>query len=571
MNSIIARFFAAIFFLFFTINVTGQETTPIEGTWIFNSSQIENNSPATPFTLDSISFEQQNYKYFTGVDSLNAQGKFIVQGDFIALYPNTIDAQINKFDLKKVNGDSLLIKNNDISYTFLLKKEVLPSSNVEIKNDLGFSLESFYRGVIGIIFILGLCFLLSKNRKKIDWRLVIVGITLQIVFAISVLKFESVAYVFDAISTGVVRFLAVSEAGAEFVFGNLIDANGNWGYIFAFKVLPTIIFFSAFTSLLYYLGILQKVVYVLAWIMSKTMRLSGAESLAAAANIFIGQTEAPLVVKPYLEKMTKSEILCLMVGGMATIAGGVLAAFIGFLGGESEAQQILFTKHLLTASIMSAPAAIVIAKMLYPEDKSTDVDRSLKVSKDKIGSNILDAISRGTTDGLKLAVNVGAMLLVFTALIAVVNFGLKDIIGEYSGLNSVIAESSNGRYDGFSMQYILGNLFAPIAWIIGVHTDDIVLVGQLLGEKTILNEFIAYGSLKDLKEAGKIMHPKSIIIATYALCGFANFASIGIQIGGIGVLAPSQRKTLAAFGIKALIGGTCAALLTATIAGMLFG
>lgn len=416
-----------------------------------------------------------------------------------------------------------------------------------------------------------MCFLLSKNKKKIDWRLVIVGITLQIVFAISVLKFESVAYVFDAISTGVVRFLAVSEAGAEFVFGNLIDANGNWGYIFAFKVLPTIIFFSAFTSLLYYLGILQKVVYVLAWIMSKTMRLSGAESLAAAANIFIGQTEAPLVVKPYLDKMTKSEILCLMVGGMATIAGGVLAAFIGFLGGESEAQQILFTKHLLTASIMSAPAAIVIAKMLYPEDTTTDVDRSLKVSKDKIGSNILDAISRGTTDGLKLAVNVGAMLLVFTALIAVVNFGLKDIIGEYTGLNSIIADSSGGRYDGFSMQYILGNLFAPIAWLIGVHTDDIVLVGQLLGEKTILNEFIAYGSLKDLKEAGKIMHPKSIIIATYALCGFANFASIGIQIGGIGVLAPSQRKTLAAFGIKALIGGTCAALLTATIAGMLFG
>jgi CNT family concentrative nucleoside transporter len=305
--------------------------------------------------------------------------------------------------------------------------------------------------------------------------------------------------------------------------------------------------------------------------MSKTMRLSGAESLAAAANIFIGQTEAPLVVKPYLEKMTKSEMLCLMVGGMATIAGGVLAAFIGFLGGESEAQQILFTKHLLTASIMSAPAAIVIAKMLYPEEDKTKIDRSLNVSKDKIGSNILDAISRGTTDGLKLAVNVGAMLLVFTALIAVVNFGLKDLIGEYTGLNTIIESSSNGRYDGFSMQYILGNLFAPIAWVIGVHTDDIVLVGQLLGEKTILNEFIAYGSLKDLKEAGKIMHPKSIIIATYALCGFANFASIGIQIGGIGVLAPGQRKTLAAFGIKALIGGTCAALLTATIAGMLFG
>lgn len=570
MYSYLTRFFTVLAFLCFSITATAQEATPLEGTWTLDSSKVDATSGVLPHQLDSISFNNQNFSYFTSVDSLNASGKFIVQGDFIALYPETENAAIKKFDLLKINSDSLSLKNNRVTYNFLVKKAVA-SSNVQIKNDLGFNFQSFYRGIIGVLFILGLCFVLSKNKRKIDWRLVIVGITLQVVFAISVLKFESVAYVFDAISTGVVKFLNVSEAGAEFVFGNFIDSSGNWGYVFAFKVLPTIVFFSAFTSLLYYLGILQKVVYVLAWIMSKTMRLSGAESLAAAANIFIGQTEAPLVVKPYLEKMTKSEILCLMVGGMATIAGGVLAAFIGFLGGDDEAQQILFTKHLLTASIMSAPAAIVIAKMLFPEENTADVDRSLKVSKDKIGSNILDAISRGTTDGLKLAVNVGAMLLVFTALIAVVNFGLKDLIGEYSGLNAIIESSSNGRYDGFSMQYILGNLFAPIAWVIGVHSDDIVLVGQLLGEKTILNEFIAYGSLKDLKEAGKIMHPKSIIIATYALCGFANFASIGIQIGGIGVLAPGQRKTLAAFGIKALIGGTCAALLTATIAGMLFG
>ena len=570
MISFLSRFFTALTFIGFSFIANAQDNTPIEGTWALHSATADDLSQATPLQLDSISFHKQNYKYYTGIDSLNSSGRFILQGDFIALYPNEPLIELKQFDLEKVNGDSLLLKNKSVTYTFLIKKKIA-SSNVQISNELGFNLESFYRGILGILFILGLCFVLSKNKRKIDWRLVIVGITLQIVFAISVLKFESVAYIFDAISTGVVRFLAVSEAGAEFVFGNFIDTSGNWGYVFAFKVLPTIVFFSAFTSLLYYLGILQKVVYVLAWIMSKTMRLSGAESLAAAANIFIGQTEAPLVVKPYLEKMTKSEMLCLMVGGMATIAGGVLAAFIGFLGGESEAQQILFTKHLLTASIMSAPAAIVIAKMLYPEEDKTKIDRSLNVSKDKIGSNILDAISRGTTDGLKLAVNVGAMLLVFTALIAVVNFGLKDLIGEYTGLNSIIESSSNGRYDGFSMQYILGNLFAPIAWVIGVHTDDIVLVGQLLGEKTILNEFIAYGSLKDLKEAGKIMHPKSIIIATYALCGFANFASIGIQIGGIGVLAPGQRKTLAAFGIKALIGGTCAALLTATIAGMLFG
>ncbi|WP_394805721.1 NupC/NupG family nucleoside CNT transporter [Nonlabens ulvanivorans] len=312
-------------------------------------------------------------------------------------------------------------------------------------------------------------------------------------------------------------------------------------------------------------------VYVFAWVMSKTMRLSGAESLAAAANIFIGQTEAPLVVKPYLDKMTKSEILCLMVGGMATIAGGVLAAFIEFLGGTDPIAKAEFARHLITASIMSAPAAIVMAKMLFPETDTDKIDRKLDISKEKIGSNVLDAISRGTTDGLKLAVNVGAMLLVFTAIIAVVNWFLGDLIGAPSGLNDLIVDATDGRYQKFSMQYILGNLFAPIAWIIGVPAADIVAVGQLLGEKTILNEFFAYASLSKLKAAGVLTNYRSIVISTYALCGFANFASIGIQIGGIGVLAPSQRKTLAAFGIKALIGGTCAALLTATIAGMLFG
>lgn len=572
MNSMTIRFFVSLFLLSFSFTALAQEATPLEGSWILGATALNGSTTALTSQIDSITFKNQNYKLYSAIDSLNSEGKFMVQGDFIALYPTDKQEAMNQLDLVKLTSDSLTIKANGNIYDFIARKELaIASTNMEIPKDIGFSFQSFYRGVIGMLFILGFCFLLSKNKKKIDWKLVAVGVTLQLVFALAVLKFESVAYVFDAISTGVVKFLNVSEAGAEFVFGNFIDPSGSWGYVFAFKVLPTIVFFSAFTSLLYYLGILQKVVYVLAWIMSKTMRLSGAESLAAAANIFIGQTEAPLVVKPYLDKMTKSEMLCLMIGGMATIAGGVLAAFIGFLGGESEAQQILFTKHLLTASIMSAPAAIVIAKMLYPEDDEINIDRSLKVSKDKIGSNILDAISRGTTDGLKLAVNVGAMLLVFTALIAVVNFGLKDLLGEYTGLNSIIESSSNGRYDGFSMQYILGNVFAPVAWIIGVHIDDIVLIGQLLGEKTILNEFIAYGSLKDLKEAGKIMHPKSIIIATYALCGFANFASIGIQIGGIGVLAPSQRKTLAEFGIKALIGGTCAALLTATIAGMLFG
>jgi CNT family concentrative nucleoside transporter len=456
---------------------------------------------------------------------------------------------------------------------FGFSQEASETSNIALSNvnQPQVTFESMYRGIIGIVFIFGIGFAFSANRKKIDWRLVVIGVSLQITFATLFILVDEVAMVFKWIADLVVEFLAVSEQGAQFVFGGLVDPSQSMGYIFAFKVLPTIIFFSAFTSLLYYLGILQKIVFVFAWVMSKTMRLSGAESLAAAANIFIGQTEAPLVVKPYLEKMTKSEMLCLMVGGMATIAGGVLAAFIEFLGGTDPETKAIFAQHLITASIMSAPAAIVMAKMLYPETNPETIDRKLDISKEKIGSNVLDAISRGTTDGLKLAVNVGAMLLVFTAIIAVVNWFLGDLIGDTTGLNDLIVETTQGRYEKFSMQYILGNLFAPVAWVIGVPSDDIVAVGQLLGEKTILNEFFAYASLSKLKAAGTIVNYRSIVIATYALCGFANFASIGIQIGGIGVLAPGQRKTLAAFGIKALIGGTCAALLTATIAGMLFG
>jgi len=440
---------------------------------------------------------------------------------------------------------------------------------IDPEQGLGFSMTSIGRGILGMLFLIGICYVLSSNKKKIDWRLVITGLGLQLTFALLVLKVNFVAQSFDWISQKVVEFLNVSEQGALFVFGELINPSNSLGYIFAFKVLPTIVFFSAFTSLLYYLGILQVIVKAFAWVMSKTMRLSGAESLAAAANIFIGQTEAPLVVKPYLEKMTKSEILTLMVGGMATIAGGVLAAYIAFLGGDSDVQKIIFTKHLLTASIMSAPAAILIAKMLYPETEK--VNRKLDISKEKVGSNILDAISRGTTEGVKLAVNVGAMLLVFTALMAVLNWFLGDMIGESTGLNGIVERFSDGRYDRFSMEYILGNLFAPVAWIIGVASEDIVVVGQLLGEKTILNEFYAYGSLSELQRTGTLSNYRSVVIVTYALCGFANFASIGIQIGGISVLAPGQRTVLAKFGIKALIGGTVAALLTATIAGMLIG
>ena len=443
---------------------------------------------------------------------------------------------------------------------------------------------SLLRGALGVVVLLAVCFLLSSNRRAIDWRLVGVGIGMQILLAIAILKIPFVKMVFDYIASFFVVVLDFTDAGADFVLGDWPEqvllpnpdtpAEGGdnrylrVGYIFAFKVLPTIIFFSALSSLLYYLGILQVIIKGFAWVMTKTMRLTGAESLAAAANVFIGQTEAPLVVKPYLEGMSKSEILCLMTGGMATIAGGVFAAYVGFLGGDDLESKQLFATHLLTASIISAPAAIVAAKMLYPSEEKVDMaHQKLDIPREDVGSNVLDAISRGTTDGLRLAVNVGAMLLVFTAFIAMLNYIFINFIGGPTGLNEYVQAQTDGRFDGFSMEYVLGLLFAPVAWLLGVASEDVLLVGQLLGLKTTLNEFFAYAAMQGIKDQ---MAYKSVLISTYALCGFANFASIGIQIGGIGAIAPGQRKTLTEFGIKALIGGTVACFLTAAIAGALF-
>jgi CNT family concentrative nucleoside transporter len=364
-----------------------------------------------------------------------------------------------------------------------------------------------------------------------------------------------------------VVILGFTMEGSRFVFGDMVNPGGSIGFVFAFQILPTIIFFSALTSLLFYMGILQKIVYGLAWVMSKTMKLSGAESLAAAANIFLGQTEAPLMVKPYISNMTKSELMCLMTGGMATIAGGVMAAYIGFLGGDDPEMRLFFAKHLLAASVMSAPAAVIAAKILMPQDQK--FDEKLVVSKERIGKNVLEAISNGTTDGLKLAVNVGAMLLVFIAMIAMVNFILQDGIGSITGLNEKIAAATGGKYNGLTMQFLLGYICAPLSWLMGVCTEDMVLVGQLLGEKTILNEFVAYATLGNMQSTGAFAEQKSIIIATYILCGFANFASIGIQIGGIGSLAPDKRTALSELGFRALLGGTVASLLTAVVVGML--
>lgn len=427
----------------------------------------------------------------------------------------------------------------------------------------------YLRGLLGIAVLIGICYAFSKDRKNIDWKLVATGMILQVLIALAVLPANSpLAKVFSFVSDRFVKLLSYSRDGAAFLFGGLVTDMNSFGFIFAFQVLPTILFFSGLTSVLYYLGILQRIVFGFAWIMSKTMRLSGAESLAAAGNIFLGQTESPLLVRPYLDKMTPSEMLCLMTGGMATIAGGVFAAYIGFLGGDDLEMQRLFARHLLTASIMSAPAAIVAAKLLYPENKETKIDRKVIIPREKIATNILDALSIGTTDGLKLAVNVGAMLLVFTAFMYLLN-GIFGWVGDVTNLNTTIANATNGQYQEFDLQFLLGVVFAPLAWILGVETQDMLLVGQLLGEKTVLNEFFAYTSLGKLKDAGLFASERSIIIATYALCGFANFASIGIQIGGIGTLAPNQRQNLVKLGFLSLLGGTIACFLTAVIAGML--
>ena len=362
----------------------------------------------------------------------------------------------------------------------------------EIIQTAGFSFESLLRGILGIFSLLLIAFAFSRNRKGIDWKLVAKGLGIQILFAVVILKVPFVQNGFEWVSSIFVVILGFTREGSLFLFGDVVGNIDSFGFIFAFQVLPTILFFSALTSLFFYYGILQKVVYGFALFMKKTLNLSGSESLAAAGNIFLGQTESPLLIKPYIDKMTMSELLCLMAGGMATIAGGVLAAYIGFLGGSDPVQQLFFAKHLLAASVMSAPAAVVAAKILLPETEKVNEDMS--ISEEQIGTNALEAISIGTTQGLKLAVNVGAMLLVFIAFIAMANYFLKDFIGDFTGINTWVASITNGQYDGLTLQFILGYTLAPLTWLMGVCREDMILVGQLLGEKTILNEFVAYVS-----------------------------------------------------------------------------
>lgn len=432
----------------------------------------------------------------------------------------------------------------------------------------------FYRSFIGIIGLLVIAYLLSNDRKKINPRVVLGGLGLQFVIAFGVLKIEVVENLFGWVAELFSIALQVSVDASAFVFGPLANFQkmdeifSGQGFVFAFMALPSILFFSALSSLLYYFGILQLIVRGMAWIMSRIMRLSGAESLAAAANVFVGQTEAPLIVKPYIEKMTRSEMLALMVGGMATIAGSVFAIYMSMLGGSNEESRLLFGKFLLCASAMNAPAALLVAKMLIPE--TMKVDQQLQVNRQEIGRNPIDALANGTTQGLKLALNVAAMLISFYAFILLINY-LLSFIGSFSfftesNLNENLSRATEGRFDELSLQAIFGFLFAPVAWLIGISSSEILEVGQLIGTKLFATEFFAFADLSSLQANG--LSERSVYLATFALCGFANFMSIGIQIGGIGALAPTRRTELASLGIKALIGGTMASLLSASIAGL---
>lgn len=447
------------------------------------------------------------------------------------------------------------------------------TDTLQIVKSEGLTAEGLLRGVIGMVSLLLIAFIFSSNRRAINWRTVGIGLLLQIGIAIGILKVSFVQQIFDFVGGIFVLILDFTRAGSDFLLGNLVNTE-SVGYIFVFQVLPTIVFFSALTSLLFYLGIIQVVVRAMALVLSKLLNISGAESLSVTGNIFLGQTEAPLMIKAYLSKMTRSEILLVMIGGMATVAGGVMASYIQYLGGNDPVMRLMFARHLLAASVMAAPGAIVISKILYPQTEKFSNDSH--VSMENVGSNVLDAIANGTTDGLKLAANVGAMLLVFVAFIAMLNYILNWIGGlgtdNIPSLNQIIAE--NTVYSGLSLEMILGTIFSPVMWLIGIAKEDVMLMGQLLGIKLASSEFVAYTQLSVLKDATSVphlMYNKSVIIATYMLCGFANFASIGIQIGGIGALAPNQRKTLSEFGLKAVLGGSLASLMSATIAGMIIG
>lgn len=452
-------------------------------------------------------------------------------------------------------------------------------------------------GVFGLACLVGIAWAFSNNRGAVDWRLVATGISLQVAFAALVLLAPGGRQVFEALGHGFVKLLEFTQVGAALVFGDLSNAERmgkavvagqqladaqvvnvdpatgvgavtakGWdpqawkafGFVFAFQVLPTIIFFAALMGVLYHAGVMQQIVRGMAWAITKLMRVSGAETTSVCASIFIGQTEAPLTIRPYIAKMTPSELLTIMVGGMAHIAGGVLAAYVGMLGGGDPEQQAFYAKHLLTASIMAAPATLVISKILAPETGEPLTRGTVRMDVEKSTVNVIDAAAGGASDGLRLALNVGAMLLAFVALIALLNAPLTWL-GEASGLAAWLGRPTD-------LGTLLGYVMAPVAWIIGVPWQDAVQVGGLIGQKIVLNEFIAYLQLAEIKDT---LTDQGRLVATYALCGFANFSSIAIQLGGIGGLAPERRSDIARLGMRAVLGGSIATFMTATIAGVL--
>jgi CNT family concentrative nucleoside transporter len=543
----------------------------IQGTWEID---IKEQKDSVSYFEDeqTIEFLDSVFTLLHSTNDLAHQGSFSTDSSELILEPRlnslnniVFDFQFSADSVLNLTSENFKLKLNKVNTAESISE--IAASKVIIPNQ-NFSFNSLWRGVLGMFSLLFIAYILSKNKKAINWKTVGFGLLAQLILAVGVLKIPFVQSGFEFVGNIFVKILDFTATGSEFLLGGLMDTS-TYGYIFIFQILPTIIFFSALTSILFYLGIIQKVVSGLAWVLSKLLGISGAESLSVAGNIFLGQTEAPLMIKAYLERMTRSEILLVMIGGMATVAGGVLAAYIGFLGGDDPVMRLAFAKHLLAASVMAAPGAIVISKILYPQQEK--INTNVEVSSEKIGSNILDAIANGTTEGLKLAANVAAMLLVFVALIAFINYGFEKI-GDLTNLNVLVAQ--NTPYDKFSLEAVLGIIFAPLMWLIGVAKEDVMLMGQLLGIKLVASEFVGYIQLAELKNTANALSlnfEKSVIMATYMLCGFANFASIGIQIGGIGSLAPGQRKVLSEFGIRALIGGTLASLMSATIAGMIIG
>ena len=548
--------------LLFIFSIGSIFSQSVEGKWLFENIQDSKGNELFEIqNTDILNITENNFNYsLQAKDNLYAEGSYSLEDDKISFKYNLPTDTLRVYDISLLSNNNLEFTENNITYKFTKVEVLVPSQ--------GFSITGIVKGITGMFALIFIAFLFSKNRKAINWKTVIIGLVVQLLLAVGVLKVSFIQSIFEFFGKIFVKTLDFTMEGSKFLLGDMMNVE-SFGYVFLFQVLPTVIFFSALTSVLFYLGIIQRFVKALAWALTKLLNISGAESLSVAGNIFLGQTEAPLLIKAYLEKMSKSEILLVMIGGMATVAGGVLAAYIGFLGGEDEVVRLFYAKHLLTASVMAAPGAIVIAKILYPQTE--EINTEVHVSQDKIGSNLLDAIANGTTEGLKLAANVGAMLLVFVAFIAMINFGFEKV-GTIGQINNWI--DLNTDYDQLSLEFILGYTFYPLMWLIGVAKEDMALMGQLLGIKLAASEFIGYMQLAELKDMTNLVHfkyEKSIIMATYMLCGFANFASIGIQIGGIGSLAPGQRKNLSQFGFLALIGGTLASLLSATFAGMIIG